>query len=391
MTASSAPAETSTVVSLTRELVGFDTVNPPGNEAGAIRHLAAYLEARGVDCTVQDIGEEGRANLIARLSGRGERGHLVLSGHMDTVPLGDPALWEHQPLGGEIVNGRMYGRGTTDMKGGVAAMAVALANLHDAGFAPAGDIILAVTSGEERGMNGARYIADHGTLEGSAYLVVGEPSAMQICTAQKGGMRWKIDIHGIPAHSSTPHLGVSAIAFAAQLIPALEVNPFEYDRHPLCGDSTVTITNIKSEGAGNVVPAHCEFLMGVRCLPNQDTNGMQRRLDETIEEVKRRTGMDVRVETTFMGGAAGIETPGEHDLVQAAIEAVETAIGRRPQVVGFTGGTEAGIYHRSMPIPFIIFGPGDLQVAHQTDEWVEVSELEEAVTAYEGIARRLLG
>lgn len=270
-------------------------------------------------------------------------------------------------------------------------MTVALSRLRAAGFQPKGDIILAVTAGEEFGMAGARYLATEGSLRGSGYLVVGEPTNLEVCTAQKGGTRFTVTIHGIPAHSSTPQIGVSAIAFAARLIPILEENPFDFIPHPLCGNSTVTVTNLHSEGAYNVVPAACRFSVGVRCVPGQRVDGMQTRLEDTIAALRDRTGMNVRFEVSLEQAATGIETPADHDLVRAAVDAISDATGRKPRIVGFTGGTEAVVYCRALPLPFIIVGPGNLQVAHQTDEWVAIEQLEQAVRIYEGIAHRLLG
>src|SRR5437764_11415891 len=176
------------VVELTRRLVRFDTTNPPGNEGPASRYLGDYLADSGIAVEYQEV-QPGRPNLIARLPGRGEGGHLVFSGHMDTVPAGDLALWEHDPFAAEVVDGRIVGRGAADMKGGVAAMALALKTLAHARFVPRADLILTVSMSQERDRApGARHMAQTGILTGSAYLVVGEPTGLEVCTAQKGAI-----------------------------------------------------------------------------------------------------------------------------------------------------------------------------------------------------------
>ncbi len=157
------------IIDLTRQLVHFNTVNPPGNEEEAVRYLGDHLSGTGVEIDYQCFAP-GRANLIARLPGTGQRGHLVLSGHMDVVPLGEQ-VWDHDPFAAERVDDRLIGRGTADMKGGMAAMAVALATLARADFQPRGDLILAISAGEEAEGVGARHMVNSDVLTGSGQLI----------------------------------------------------------------------------------------------------------------------------------------------------------------------------------------------------------------------------
>jgi succinyl-diaminopimelate desuccinylase len=379
------------VVELARRLIRFNTVNPPGNEEEANRYLGAYLAESGLEVQYQQV-EPQRVNLIARLRGAENSGHLVFSGHMDVVPPGEVA-WDHDPFAAELVGGRIVGRGAADMKGGVAAMAVALATLARSRFVPKADIVLAVSAGEERMGPGAQLMVATRVLEGSAYLIVGEPTGLDICIAQKGGRGYSITAYGRPAHSSTPHLGVSAISYMARVVLALEANPFPFTPHELLGEPTVTVAGIESGVARNVVPDRCTLVVGMRMVPGQTPEELDACLQRLLDDVVCQSGLAVRTEVELYQGREGIppiETSRDHPLVGAISAAIEAVSGAAPAVKGFTGGTEAALLSPAFGLPFVICGPGKLAQAHQTNEYVEVNELGTAARAYGLLAGSLM-
>ena len=376
------------IIALTEELVAFDTSNPPGNEELAIHALGAYLEAAGLAVSYQHVGEQ-RANLIARLPGRSRSGGLVFSGHMDVVPARENG-WKTPPFTAIRRGGRLYGRGTADMKGGIAAMAVALATLARDHFTPSSDLTMAVTSGEEQGMPGAQIVSSSRVLEGCAAMVIGEPTGLNLCSAEKGYLNWSIQVHGKAAHSSQPHLGVNAISFMAQLIVAIDKATFTFTPHPVLQKPTVTVTLIQGGVVFNVVPPLCTAWINVRNLPGQTQESWETELRPLIDSTISASQMPVQVDLTFASGGPVIETPLDHPLVRAAHEAVVAIQGREPAVEGFTGGTEAKIYFPAYRVPTIIVGPGHLEMAHQTNEYVDIDELIAAASIYRELALRLL-
>lgn len=376
------------VVELTRQLVRIDTSNPPGNEEEAIRHLGSYLSDFGIEVQYQEV-EPRRPNLLARLKGKGDSGHLVFSGHMDVVPQGH-VPWDHDPFAADLVHNRIIGRGAADMKGGVAAMAVAMTTLVRHGFEPVADVILAASVGEEYLGPGARHMVTTEALANSRFLVIGEPTGLDVCIAQKGGTGWEVTVHGIAAHSSTPHLGASAVNYAARAILALEACPFPSTPHALLGEPTVTVTNVHSAGARNVVPDTCTFIVSVRMVPGMDAAELDRQTRALLADLAREGGGQIWTETERRLSAPALETPRDHPLVEAVVEAVTAATGSVPVVKGFTGGTEAAILAPAFNLPFVICGPGKLEVAHQVNEWVDIAELQAAAEAYTLIAQRLL-
>jgi succinyl-diaminopimelate desuccinylase len=388
VTAPGARVDPGEVVDLTRDLIRVDTSNPPGNEAPAMWHLGEYLSRWGIDVQYQEV-EPGRPNLLARVRGEAGSGHLVFSGHMDVVPPGD-VPWDHNPFAADLVGHRIVGRGAADMKGGVAAMAVALTTLARSGFSPAADLILAVSVGEEVLAPGARRLAATDALAGSGYLVVGEPTGLDVCIAQKGITRWGVTAHGIAAHASTPYLGASAVSYAAGAILALEACPFPFTPHPLLGEPTVSVSNVQSSRAANVVPDTCSFTAVVRTVPGMDSLDLDRQTERVLTDLLRERGGRITVDRAFSAGIPAVETPPEHPLVRAMVEAVTAGTGCAPRVTGFTGGTEAAILAPAFELPFVICGPGQLAVAHGVNESVDIGELEAAAAAYTLLAERLL-
>lgn len=377
------------VVALTRRLVQFKTVNPPGNEEEAVRYLGAYLAQAGLAVEYQPLAP-ARANLIARLSGRGETGHLVLSGHMDVVPADEPG-WACDPFAAEQRDGRLVGRGVADMKGGLAAMAVAVAMLARAGFTPRGDLILTATSGEEAaGMLGARQLAASGALTGSSGLVVGEPTDLQVCIAQRGALIGRLSVRGRAAHGSQPERGVSAISYMARAIVALETHPFAHRPTELLGAPVVTIGTIEGGVAANIVPERCTARVMIRLVAGQEPDAVAAEVRGVLDAVVQESGLAVAVEWERLGGAAALATAADHPLVQAVVAAIRAVSGAEPALRGFTGGTEAAFLCPAYGMPMVIVGPGRLEDAHAVNESVAVADLQRAVRTYAHIAQELL-
>jgi succinyl-diaminopimelate desuccinylase len=332
--------------------------------------------------------EPNRANVLGRLPGSGD-GHLVLTGHLDVVPPGGQA-WEHDPFGAEMVDGRIYGRGSADMKGGVAAMVAALAALKAAGFQPSADVILAATCGEEAGMLGAGAMVKNGSLSGSRYLVVGEPSDLEVFIGEKGVLWFDVVAYGRTAHGSMPWLGINAVSFLARLIPQLEAYPFPWQESALLGGPTVSVNKIGGGNKTNVVPDVARMTIDMRTVPSQSHEDILREVSTLAEREAAQFHPDLRVEIEVENDKRPIETdPGER-LVDAVVAAATAVRGATPQVGGVTYGTDAAYLAPGYGIPMVICGPGAPGMAHQPDEWVAVEQLVQAAEIYVGVAQRLL-
>ena len=302
-------------VGLLQELIRANTVNPPGNETRAAELLRRYLEPFGVECKLY-AREPERANLVARLPGRGEGPSLMLLSHTDTV-LADPAEWQVDPWSGELRDGEVWGRGALDMKGQVAASAVALASLAREGFRPAGDLLFAATADEELGEGisyGLEWLCeahpdavrcDYAVNEGAGDRVELGGRVLYLCaSAEKRSSPFELHVHGRSGHASMPGIADNALVKAARLIARLgelapeprllpetegflaaiadrvpppeealavarRVGPLAAELvEPLLG-LTVSPTMIQASEKRNVIPGRCDVTVDCRLLPGQ--------------------------------------------------------------------------------------------------------------------------
>jgi succinyl-diaminopimelate desuccinylase len=375
------------VVDLTRDLVRMRSINPPGDERPVAEYLARRMRDLGIEAELN--AEDGnRANVIGRVRGRGE-GHLVLTGHLDVVPPGGQT-WEHDPFGADLVDGRIYGRGSADMKGGVAAIVTALASLARSGFQPSADVIGAFTFGEEAGMYGAQAMVATKVLTGARYLIVAEPSDLGVFIGEKGVLWTRVRAFGRTAHGSMPHLGINAVNYIARLVHRLERYPFPFDRSELLGEPSLSVNVISGGNKTNVVPDVCEIEIDMRTVPGQDHSAMVTQLRSIAEDIARDFHPGLRVEIEVDQDVEALETDPEHELVTALVASVECVQGRTPDVGGVPYGTDGAHLGPGYAMPVVICGPGAAGMAHQPDEWVAVEQLVQGAEIYADLARRLL-
>jgi succinyl-diaminopimelate desuccinylase len=371
------------VVELTQELVRTETINPPGNEARAADLLAARLEAAGLDVTAHELGGPERTSLVARWRGGGDAPALCLTGHLDTVPLGG-SDWARDPLGGEIDGDRLYGRGASDMKGGVAAIVVAAERVAALGRGRAG-LELVLCAGEETGCDGALALARaDGALGRAGALLVAEPTTNHPCVAHKGVVWLDALAEGRTAHGSMPHLGDNAIHKLARAIVALEDFAFDAEPHPLLGAPTLNVGTVSGGINVNSVPDRARAGLDVRIVPGLDA-------DTVAAQLRAAAGDDVRIETRL--ALAPVDTDPDDAWVREVFGVMGPLAGERsiePRGLAYFTDACALVPAYGTP-PAIVCGPGDADQAHRTDESCSVAALEAAADGFFEIARRWCG
>lgn len=363
-------------VELARALVRFDTVNPPGNETPCACFLGDLLADAGFAVAYHDLAP-GRANLIARL-GDGSGKPLCLTGHLDTVPLG-AAQWRREPLAGEIADGRLWGRGSSDMKSGIAAItAAALAEIETLRNGPG--VVLVFTAGEETGCDGAFGLVEiPGALGEAGAVVVAEPTANRPLVGHKGALWFHARTRGVTAHGSTPEAGVNAIHAAARAVGRLADFDFNAARHPVMGAPTLNIGTIKGGLNVNSVPDAAEIGVDIRTVPGVEHATL-------LAQMRSYLGPDVAVEPWIDVGP--VWSAPDHPWIARVFDAVTRATGERPGIETATFFTDAGVLHRAYGgPPTVILGPGEPTQAHKTDEWCEVAKIEQAVGIYRELMR----
>ena len=375
------------VVSLCRDLVRFKSVNPPGDELEIAEYVAGVLREAGLTAEVIPHTPT-RASVLARLKGSGEMPALLYTGHLDVVPVGAEE-WLHDPFGGEVVEGRLWGRGSTDMKGGDAAMITAAKVLAAANLPLKGDLILAITAGEEGEQLGATELAARPDLAPVQAVVVAEPSYNDVYVAEKGVCWLKITTHGKTAHGSMPHLGQNAIMMMIALLTELDSLAVPYEEHPLLGRFTRSINTIAGGVATNVVPDQCVVTIDQRTVPGQDHHAMPRQVEELISDLGRRLP-DFRASVEVINDRIPVATSPEDPVVQRFYDVVAEVAGERPVPKGVNYYTDAVVFAPALKAPMIICGPGDAKLAHQPNEYVEVEKMVEAAKIFTLAAAQLL-
>lgn len=374
---------------LTRRLVRAPGENPPGGEAATVGVLAEACAAGGLSCEHTTV-EADRENLVARLDGGAGPG-LLLLGHTDVVPVGDG--WTVDPVGGEVRDGRLFGRGSTDMKGGLAACVVAMSALRTAGVRLSGPVDLAAVVDEEETGKGVRQYITDGDRSSFRGCIVAEPTDLQTIIAARGDAYFEFAVRGRSAHSGNPGDGVNAIYGASAVVADLETWHQELSAaaHPLVGAPTWSVGQIRGGTGTSIVPAECRVVADRRLLPSESPEEVAERVRARVASLRLdQRGFSVDVAMTME--MPGFETPADHPLVLATDGALSAAGGPGLPLGGWTAACDGGFVSRDAGVPVVVLGPGSVaDQAHRADESVGLDELLVATRAYALTAMRLLG
>lgn len=364
-------------VALTRRLIGFNTINPPGDEAACVQYLAQVLASSDVSAEVVPFGAS-RANLLARIEGRDSTlAPLVLTGHLDTVPLG-AADWAFPPFAAEVIGARLYGRGASDMKSGVAAMTAAFTRASARKVRPERGVTLLLTGGEEVGCQGALHLLEQAPtrLGTASAMLVGEPTGNQLVCGHKGALFVRAKASGITAHSSTPERGVNAIYKAARAITRLEQLKLPAADDTFMGNPTLNVGMISGGLNANSVPDQAEFTVDVRAGSDISHASLLAALSAEVraEDVQLQPFIDM----------PAVFTSKDDPFTMAVAAATRAVLGERasiaPRAMPFF--SDASVFQPHYACPTIILGPGESQTAHETDEYCLIENIREAEEIY---------
>ena len=349
-----------------------------GHEQAVAQAFAGLCKTAGLAVEMQDV-QPDRPNVIASWTvGRGPR--LLLTGHLDTVPVGEG--WSRDPFGAEVSAGRLYGRGACDMKGGIAAMLGAIIDIRARGAEPAGDVVLAAVVGEEEDSAGTLALIARGVE--ADWAVLSEPTAMALVVANRGLMNYRLVVKGSSVHASSPELGHNAVTAAAQLVLELEAlsDGLATRKHHLFGPPNLTVGTIHGGTRPYVVPDRCEVEVDRRVNPGETREHVVAELQAAIARTRARfpwLEVDLEVGPDYLA----FEIAEEHELVRAMTAAMAAAqLPRR--ISAWRAASDAGFLVHAAGIPCVLFGPGDIeQGAHRPDEWIDLVDLEAAQRVFE--------
>lgn len=382
------------LVELARQLVRIPSVNAPElgrSEEPAARLVASVMERHGWRVEVDEVSP-GRPNVVATVEGGLDGPTLLFEGHTDVVTEGDPSAWSFDPFAGDVVDGRLRGRGSADMKGGVAAMLCAVAALAGGPFP--GRVVVAALVDEEGMMSGVKHFVATGRAAGVDAAVVCEPEAGEVCIAQKGALRLRLEAEGKMAHGAMPDQGRNPTPALAEWLGAVAEEEralqHEHGQHPLLGRPFLTPTVLRAgEGLqANVIPSSAWCALDVRSLPGIDHRQLVARLERAAQPISERHGVALSV--VVVEDRPATEVDPRSPIVRAVAAAHEEVTGCPAQLGGVPGTTDGTILWRDAKVPVVVYGPGGKWIAHQADEQVEVAELVRAAEVYRRAAQRFL-
>ena len=365
-----------------RKLIGAETTVDRG-ELAAAEIVSAEFGRSGIDCRIDSWGQN-RANLIAQIKSAGHRSGLLFACHLDVVGPGE-ASWRNPPFAGVESGGRIYGRGSADMKGGIAAIVTAIRELSESGVKLEGDIIFFAAAGEETDSCGAkRFISNFGgNWPEIAGVVIPEPTDFEVVTAHRGMLWLKVTTEGKAAHGSTPELGINAIASMKALLDELDNYKIRVEPHKLLGGCSMSVNTIAGGKAINVVPDECSVGMDIRTLPGQNCQDIISDFEKIFAKLKQKNPQ-FEAEVCVVREVGALETDPHCDFVKDFCSAVGIS---ENKAVGFTTD---GPHFAPLGVPVVIFGPGKSEVCHKPDEYIDIADVEKAVEYYKHIILRFL-
>jgi succinyl-diaminopimelate desuccinylase len=377
-------------VELLADLVKAESVNPPGDTRQAAevitRKAATFTENVEILSCVETI-----PNVHVTLN-PGGRPQLLYNGHLDTVPVGDEANWEVDPLGAVIKNNMMYGRGVADMKGGVAAMLMAAKALATENVPLKGSLVLSFVGDEETGAGkGAGYLMENGHYSPDM-VVVGEiTNNSRIAIAEKGIIVYVLTTKGKTAHGSTPWVGVNAIDKMTKILYRLQtdlVPDLGRRASGLLPPATMNIGTIKGGVSFNVVADSCEVVIDRRTLPGETVEGTAQEIQDIIDQVKKEDP-EVDASLVQLAAASPFETSPNEEICRLAQQTMKE-LGRPSDYVGYEQVCDGRIFSEK-GIPTIIIGPGTAKKAHTPNENLELDHYVEAIKVYALLAMNAVG
>ena len=372
-------------IALTCALVSTPSVNPQLEEGGSGEQetaalVAEWLDSWGLDTRITEISPN-RFNVVGKLEGEGPT--LLLNGHLDTVGVSGMTI---PPFDAKIEGGRIWGRGSCDMKAGLAAILAVTKRLTEEGPRP--NLIVAMTADDEHASLGMYALAD--SSPSADLAIVTEPTRLAVMPAHKGFLWVRAGFMGRAAHGSRPDLGIDAIRHAALYVSALDDYGEQLTSrpaHPLLKHGSVHAGTIQGGSAASVYPDACEVVLERRTMPGERPEEVVQEFQRILDELSEREG-DLSASLEQMLERPGTECPEDSRLVQGLLKAGQEH-GIPPAVEGMTAWVDAALLNE-IGIPAVCYGPGDIAQAHSADEWVELAQIEKCADVLESFARDLV-
>src|SRR5699024_445267 len=357
-------------ISFLQTLIKNNTMNPPGNEDKLAQLISKYAEKHSLETKIQSI-TENRSNIVIKLEGKNpEQAPLVFSGHLDTVPAGDEGNWINSPISGELIDNKIYGRGSCDMKSGLSAILEAMIFMKETNTLPETDIIFIGTAGEEVDCIGARKVIENKEISNAGAIVIAEPSTNKVFSAHKGALWVGVEIYGKTAHSSTPSEGINAIMYMVDFLKRIKETDFTNAlSHKLLGETTFNISTIQGGVQTNVVPDKCRIEIDFRTTSKTQNKNIIKMIKSILIEMEQELDY-FKSDVTILHDLPPVINKDNDKFVKLALSLNEDLQEGGGVEKGASYYTDGSVFSENLDIPIIIYGPGEEKLAHQPNEYV---------------------
>jgi len=373
------------LISICQDLIRINSTNPPGNENEVVNYCERIL--KGIGAITQVIQHTPkRSSLIAKWPGKEGGKQILIISHADTVPIGTEAGWKTDPFSAEISDGKIYGRGASDMKGGIAVAISALKQLRRWGDLEC-TIIFALTADEESGGIGIQKLIEPCFDINPDFVIIPEPTENHIAIAEKGTLWLELVITGKSCHASSPSLGTNAIDGMVELLNKLNFSQFIKNTHPLLGRFSSCVTNVQGGIKINIVPDTCIAALDIRFLPGQSVDEIIGSIQNQITEIfHENTAISGEVKILLQREA--IETKESNPFLKMIVASIKK-VKNDVKIIGVSYFTDAAVIVPHFDVPFIICGPGKIDLMHTDNEFVAIEKLVESREIFIGLLKSL--
>ncbi len=375
------------IINLLSRLIAAKSINPPGREETAAQVLSDFFKEAGLKPTF-DYLEKGRPNILCSVSGRSHEKSLLLTSHLDVVPPGELSLWNHDPFRALITKDRLYGRGTSDAKGSLTAMAVALVALSTIRDKLNGDVLFLGVSGEEKGGVGSKRAIKTGIRADVA--IVGEPTNLNITIGHRGRIGIHIEISAPSSHPACSGKNVNSIISAMKLIYSIETYAEKVltKKDSLEKNGFLVINGIQAGEPGVLsIPDKCSLSLSLWFSPEETHETAIKSFDSHIRSFATKNS--ISLEISYHKGASSYLLPKNEHIIQLASKVIKKVRDYEPEIQTSYASCDMYIFGRA-GVPSIILGPGDIGMAHSANEYVQIEEVLTASKVYFEIARIFL-
>ena len=373
------------LIEILKGLIQRKSQNPLETEEEVAKYVQHLLIENNIKAELS-YASPGRPNVIAKIKGAGDGPTILYNGHLDVVPAG--CDWNIDPFDGIIKDDRMYGRGTADMKSGVAAMIYAAIILNRMGNRFLGQLILFFNVDEERENLGMlKFLEEEHKAD---FAIISEPTSLDICIGHKGVARYRVKTYGTNGHVSFVEKPDNALYKMTKLINELEKLSFvvKEKEHPLIGKASLAVTQIKGGTAPNIVPNYCEIEIDRRLLPGEKQEEVLSQIEECLNIIAKSNNFEYELENYLFIPASYIDE--SHSFIKQVSQSILAVKKHEPEIKAFEACCEAPFLSVEKGIPTIICGPGNLQQAHVTDEYVELNQVKDASKIFIDLILRML-